>query len=536
MSIPLGIIKSNNGATDYVGSGNTWHMDIMLDYKQIEDKYIDVIYKDGINGNVFANQKYTVLIGSKTPKFDLNLEEDGNQDPVRNGYMFKGWQPEWSEIVSKPVEGHQIVYTATWTDDKNNNNIDDAEESITVVYNDGLDGELFAPKSYSDLAPGTLTPVFEGSLDREDFVFYGWTPEVPLSLPTIEDLDGEEPVHVLEFTATWTDDKKGGIGTPENPTNPDDTPDGIPDAYQVRVEFNAINGRVIGNKVTYVTLLDMHGNYATSKDNGIGHLTEAQIPTTSANDGHHNGTWDIMPTTALDITEDTTFTITYVEIPEEETEEPNNRPDPVFQCPEGTVWNDSTGMCDAIVVHVPVDPGNNPPVGPVNPGVNVEDEVDIPEVDEEDTPEIIVDDEPEETPEIVEIEDEETPEAGDRRGHWALINLIATIGGALLALILLIGKHQKDADDEADENAQVVASEMDEEDEVVKRRRKWKFISTIVAVISVVIFFLTENMSLPMVLVDKYTMLMLALFLGNVVCLYMGKRWHEADEEEQERA
>ena len=142
-------------------------------------------------------------------------------------------------------------------------------------------------------------------------------------------------------------------------------------------------------------------------------------------------------------------------------------------------------------------------------------------MDEEDIPEIIVDDEPEETPEIVEIEDEETPEPGGRRGHWALINLIATVGGALLALILLIGKHQKDADDEADENAQVVASEMDEEDEVVKRRRKWKYISTIVAVISVVIFFLTENMSLSMVLVDKYTMLMLVLFLGNVVCLYM---------------
>ena len=308
--------------------------------------------------------------------------------------------------------------------------------------------------------------------------------------------------------------------------------DDIADKYQVRVDYEAVNGSVSIDH-TYVTLFDEDGKWS---EDGIGHLTEAQIPTTSANDGYYNGTWDIMPTTALDIIEDTTFTITFVAIPEEETEEPNNRPDPVFQCPEGTVWNDNTGMCDAIVVPVPVDPGNNPPVGPVNPGVNVEDEVDIPEVDEEDIPEIIVDDEPEETPEIVEIEDEETPEAGDRRGHWALINLIATIGGALLALILLIGKHQKDADDEADENAQVVASEMDEEDEVVKRRRKWKFISTIVAVISVVIFFLTENMSLSMVLVDKYTMLMLALFLGNVVCLYMGKRWHEADEEEQERA
>ena len=42
-------------------------------------------------------------------------------------------------------------------------------------------------------------------------------------------------------------------------------------------------------------------------------------------------------------------------------------------------------------------------------------------------------------------------------------------------------------------------------------------------------------MSLPMVWVDKYTLLMLALFLLNAVCLYMGKRWHEEDKDDEEQ-
>lgn len=197
-------------------------------------------------------------------------------------------------------------------------------------------------------------------------------------------------------------------------------------------------------------------------------------------------------------------------------------------------------MCDAIVVLVPVDPGNNPPAGPVNPGnfpadMTTPDDGDDQDAEIDETP--INDDDNTGKGEVVDIEDQVTPEAGGvRKGHWALINLIATVGGALLALILLIGKHKKDVDDENDENAQVVASEMDEEDEeFVTRRRKWKFISTAVALVSVVIFFLTENMSLPMVWVDKYTLLMLALFLLNAVSLYMGKRWHEEDKDEEEQ-
>ena len=407
----------------------------------IADKYqVDVIFA-AVNGVFIENGK------AQLEKLITLVDENGNFSDkgtfILSDYMLPKARPvgtytgvgSWDHLLPKEPQSTVITKEGPFT--------------FTITFNQKLTSDITVNTYYEGVENAVTSKATQEvgtkfTHDFTDVVTYEDNHYVLESVNPGETITVDASAANNVIDAYYVLDNDGGKEPGEG--------DGTPDKYQVKVTYEAVNGSVSIDH-TYVTLFDEDGKWS---EDGIGHLTEAQIPTTSANDGYHNGTWDIMPTTALDITEDTTFTITYVEIPEEETEEPADRPDPVFQCPEGTVWNDNTGMCDAIVVPVPVDPGNNPPVGPVNPGVNVEDEVDIPEVDEE--------------------------------------------------------------------------------DEVVKRRRKWKFISTIVAVNSVVIFFLTENMSLPMVLVDKYTMLMLALFLGNVVCLYMGKRWHEADEEEQERA
>lgn len=100
------------------------------------------------------------------------------------------------------------------------------------------------------------------------------------------------------------------IGT--DPINPDQG-DGIPDMYQVRVDFVANNGTVnIGH--TYVTLLDANGNPAV---NGTGYLQQAQIPTATANDGFDQASlaWDTTPTTQVAITGAMTFTANFTAIP-----------------------------------------------------------------------------------------------------------------------------------------------------------------------------------------------------------------------------
>ena len=133
-----------------------------------ETKYT-VRYTDGVDGKeVFADQVYgNLLSGVATPAFEGT--------PTREGYVFKGWNPE----VATTVTGN-VTYVATWGEDKNNNGIDDNEETkYTVTYKDGVDGaEVFADQVYGNLLSGVATPAFEGTPTRTGYVFKGWNPAV----------------------------------------------------------------------------------------------------------------------------------------------------------------------------------------------------------------------------------------------------------------------------------------------------------------------------------------------------------------------
>ncbi|MGN8627209.1 hypothetical protein [Bulleidia sp. HCP3S3_F2] len=78
------------------------------------------------------------------------------------------------------------------------------------------------------------------------------------------------------------------------------------------------------------------------------------------------------------------------------------------------------------------------------------------------------------------IKEEATPQAAPK-GHWALINLVA----AMLSVVL-----------------------------------------------AVVVFILTENLAHDMVLVEKWTVLMVLFGLISIVSTYFARKWHEEDEDE----
>ena len=159
-----------------------------------ETKYT-VRYTDGVDGKeVFADQVYgNLLSGVATPAFEGT--------PTREGYVFKGWNP----AVAATVTGN-VTYVATWGEDKNNNGIDDNEETkYTVTYTDGVDGEVFADQVYGNLLSGVATPAFEGTPTREGYVFKGWTPAVA------EKVTGD-----VTYVATWGEDKNNnGIADDE---------------------------------------------------------------------------------------------------------------------------------------------------------------------------------------------------------------------------------------------------------------------------------------------------------------------------------
>ena len=149
-----------------------------------ETKYT-VTYTDGVDGEVFADQVYgNLLSGVATPAFEGT--------PTREEYVFKGWEP----AVAEKVTG-DATYAATWGEDKNNNGIDDNEETkYTVTYTDGVDGEVFADQVYGNLLSGVATPAFEGTPTREGYVFKGWKPAVA------EKVTGD-----VTYVAKWGEDK-----------------------------------------------------------------------------------------------------------------------------------------------------------------------------------------------------------------------------------------------------------------------------------------------------------------------------------------
>jgi hypothetical protein len=126
----------------------------------------------------------------------------------------------------------------------------------------------------------------------------------------------------------------------------------------------------------------------------------------------------------------------------------------------------------------------------------------------------------------VTIADAPIPEAGGRA--WSLVNLICTALAFIGALYLLIKKAAKKNDALSDE-AQKAQDE---------RSRKRKLIMGIAGVIifaaAIVTFILTEDMRLPMTIIDKWTPLMVVFFLGQMVNVVLSAR--KKNEEKSETA
>ena len=175
--------------------------------------------------------------------------------------------------------------------------------------------------------------------------------------------------------------------------------------------------------------------------------------------------------------------------------------------------------------------------GTVTPTPNIVPTPAEPEVE----PEVVPDEPtPEVTPEPEPIEPEPTPVAPPA-GAWALINLLCAIGSALLSIINLILYFTGKKDDEDDDNngeqtaAEGGAEEDDENKKELKRKGLVKLLSLIPGIGSIIVFFLTEDMSLPMVMVDKWTILMVILLVVTIVMAVLSKKTKkDADKEEEQ--
>ena len=134
------------------------------------------------------------------------------------------------------------------------------------------------------------------------------------------------------------------------------------------------------------------------------------------------------------------------------------------------------------------------------------------------------------------VEEEYTPKASPQY-YWALINLICAILTVLFGLLLLISKRHKDEDDdeEDDETKDQTTTNDDEEKEQEKKRGLFtRVLAVLIAIVSVVFFLVTEDLSLPWTWTDQWTIWMVVIGLVQIVVFFVGRKWKNVDDDEDE--
>ena len=460
----------------------------------VPDKYQAEVSFAAVNGTVSFNKTYVTLYDKQG-----NYAEDGTGRLAQNqiatatansGYHFVNWTPQ------TPKQGMEITsegaaFTAHYA-------INTYTAAVRFLNEDT--GEELAPAvTVNDIAHGTYLYGEAHRISIPGYVF------------TVADTKVVESEHVT-VNVYYSADTRGGL------PNPDTTPDGTPDKYQVRFAYVAdTNGSVTGTTVEYVT---RPGNDTTAA------VRPQALVDAIANDGYSFMSWtangnayvntDAMRNTYF--TEDTVFTAGFAEVVSP------ILPTPVTPTPPAvTPQNPGTPIPAAPAApQIPVNPIAPPIVVPViptpaptpapNPGPIVnEDDPDQPQGGES-----------------TEVQENPTPKGGGSQNEWALINLICAGGTVLLGLFLLLSKLKKE---EEEEDEKTSAMRNDEEQSKGYKRRKWlRVASTITAVVSVIAFFLTEDITLAMVLIDKWTLLMAAFLIVQVIFVLFGRKWKELDD------
>ncbi len=133
------------------------------------------------------------------------------------------------------------------------------------------------------------------------------------------------------------------------------------------------------------------------------------------------------------------------------------------------------------------------------------------------------------------VEEEYTPKASPQY-YCALINLICAILTVLFGLLLLISKrHKSEDDDEEDDETKQQTNNDDEENEQEKKRGLFtRVLAVLIAIVSVVFFLVTEDLSLPWTWTDQWTIWMVVIGLVQIVVFFVGRKWKNVDNDDDD--
>jgi hypothetical protein len=114
----------------------------------------------------------------------------------------------------------------------------------------------------------------------------------------------------------------------------------------------------------------------------------------------------------------------------------------------------------------------------------------------------------------------EEDDKGDGSGDWAVLNLICAILAVFTGIIAVIAGRDR--------------FRKDNEEKRSKTAMMFRVLALMIGLISIIIFFLTEDWNLPVTPMDEWTLLMFILFLATLVLTMVSFRYDRAPEGDEE--
>jgi len=533
---------SNKGAVDSNASG--WN-NIQIDGSGRgepgpEPEELVIKYDPGTQGTWYIeDETYGALLGDPTPEFSGDTDVDHNP-----GWSFDGWSPEWSDTVADSVTyvaqwkantNVSVIYYRNWTNAYWPRFVDGgltfASEYTVLGY--GAAG-FTAPAGYiftgwntkadgtgDDVDPGdTIDPLGYGNVlyaqyepindDDDDVVvkyYRNWNIEDE-ELYEDEGLEYGSSYEVLDFDATGFEAPEGkkfiGWNTEADGSgdavDPGDTIDPLDKDYVLYAQYEDDDPEPQPIYYT-VTVINSFagttgaGSYLAGVNVTINAGTRAGY-TFSGWTVNSGGIVIVYPLNAAVIfvmpANDVTVTANWTAIP------------------PGTTTTTTTTPTTPPTPTTPTTPGT-PPAGP--------DQIAI------DPPTTTIGDT--ETPQaapIQEIPPERPPLAVF--AAWALLNLILTIVTGLIMAALLVSYFGKRKDEDEEDDP-------DRDEEKVKKYLGLRLLTIAATAIAVILFILTQDMRLPMMFVDQWTIWHVVITAVTVILAIFSKKTYEEDDYEE---